>query len=608
MTITYNKQVLIKRGNTAVSSVYTGPLGELTLDTGLNTVRAHDGSSVGGHILATSNQVVILGNTIANLISASYGNANVASYLANLNSNIKFINTPASITGVNSITFNSYLMTVDNNGDLYVGGNLVTGAVGPQGIQGNVGPQGIQGNVGPAGPQGPTGAAGSQGPQGPQGAQGPAGATGAQGISVTLIGNVAAVVDLPISGNIGDGIIVTTLGNLFFWNSNISSWVDIGPIVGPQGETGAQGPQGPQGIPGAQGPQGIQGNTGPQGSQGIQGPMGISNTGNIYFNATTMYSNVGLYVDNSDLLTPATAYMYVPANSDNITSLSLYNDSGNVQIYSGISGSVYSWLFRTTGHFTPTSNAVQNIGSSTQFVNKLYTANIAFADNTYMDSAGNLIASATKVTVANTAPVNTSGNLWYNTDDGRLYIAVSDTWLDASPETVPGNMVAYDTDGNLALEQATILGNLVPSLNANYTLGNITNSWKDLYISGNVVADSFSGNVNGYSLGYRDVPQVSFVANTTLSANAAGKHYYSILSTANTLTIANSAVASYNVGMVTTVVNRGTANILIDKQTGVSLYLTGNTTSSSRILTSYGMATLINVETDVWMISGSGLV
>ena len=33
MTISYSKQVLLKRGNTAVSSTYLGPLGELVLDT-----------------------------------------------------------------------------------------------------------------------------------------------------------------------------------------------------------------------------------------------------------------------------------------------------------------------------------------------------------------------------------------------------------------------------------------------------------------------------------------------------------------------------------------------------------------------------------------------
>ena len=63
----------------------------------------------------------------------------------------------------------------------------------------------------------------------------------------------------------------------------IMTVVDLGRVVGPQGETGPQGPQGiqgetgpqgPQGIPGETGPQGPQGETGPQGPQGIQGETG----------------------------------------------------------------------------------------------------------------------------------------------------------------------------------------------------------------------------------------------------------------------------------------------------------------------------------------------
>lgn len=47
-----------------------------------------------------------------------------------------------------------------------------------------------------------------------------------------------------------------------------TSWVNVGPLQGPQGETGTQGVQGPQGL------QGIQGETGVQGETGIQGETG----------------------------------------------------------------------------------------------------------------------------------------------------------------------------------------------------------------------------------------------------------------------------------------------------------------------------------------------
>jgi hypothetical protein len=54
MTINYSKQVLLKRGNTAVSSAYTGPVGEVTIDTDFNTIRVHDGVTPGGHLSTSS--------------------------------------------------------------------------------------------------------------------------------------------------------------------------------------------------------------------------------------------------------------------------------------------------------------------------------------------------------------------------------------------------------------------------------------------------------------------------------------------------------------------------------------------------------------------------
>jgi len=59
------KKILVGRGNTAVASAYDGVRGELVLDTGLNTLRVYDGTTTGGTVLATNQQVL----TIANLVS-----------------------------------------------------------------------------------------------------------------------------------------------------------------------------------------------------------------------------------------------------------------------------------------------------------------------------------------------------------------------------------------------------------------------------------------------------------------------------------------------------------------------------------------------------------
>jgi hypothetical protein len=61
------------------------------------------------------------------------------------------------------------------------------------------------------------------------------------------------------------------------------------------------------------------------------------------------------------------------------------------------------------------------------------------------------------------------------------------------------------------------------------------------------------------------------------------------------------------VGTAISIVNRGTGNITIAQGSGVSLYLAGNATAGNRTITTYGMATLLNVAANVWMINGSGV-
>src|ERR1700759_2048120 len=95
----------------------------------------------------------------------------------------------------------------------YAGQNA--GPPGPPGPQGPQGPQGIpglEGSAGPTGPAGPQGVAGSPGPPGPQGPVGPMGA------SLTVVGAVPDVSDLPATGNsYGDLWIVTDTGHGYVW-------------------------------------------------------------------------------------------------------------------------------------------------------------------------------------------------------------------------------------------------------------------------------------------------------------------------------------------------------------------------------------------------------
>ena len=119
--------------------------------------------------------------------------------------------------------------------------------------------------------------------------------------------------------------------------------------------------------------------------------------------------------------------------------------------------------------------------------------------------------------------------------------------------------------------------------------------------SGNI-----TGNVNGFTIGYRDIPQVIFTSNATLSLTDAGKHYYSANS-ANIITIPNNATVSFNIGTAVSIVQQGTANLTITPDSEVTLYLAGNSTAGSRTLGNFGMATLMKVATNTWFINGTGV-
>jgi len=117
-----------------------------------------------------------------------------------------------------------------------------------------------------------------------------------------------------------------------------------------------------------------------------------------------------------------------------------------------------------------------------------------------------------------------------------------------------------------------------------------------------------TGNTNGFTIGYLTIPQVTFNSNTTISLSDSGKHYYSTSSSNLTLTIANSTTVDFNVGTTIHIVNQGTGNITIEEDTGVTLFVSGNSTSGARILTGFGTAMLMKVATDTWFISGNEVV
>ncbi len=143
-------------------------------------------------------------------------------------------------------------------------------------------PQGPAGPAGADGADGANGANGSDGQDGQDGAQGP---TGADGTSIKILGTKPTFLDLPSTGNtLGDLWIIdqtsggATAGDGYVWTAG-NTWLNIGPLRGPQGiqgTDGAPGATGPAGADGTNGDPGATGPIGPEGSQGLTGATGES--------------------------------------------------------------------------------------------------------------------------------------------------------------------------------------------------------------------------------------------------------------------------------------------------------------------------------------------
>jgi hypothetical protein len=205
--------------------------------------------------------------------------------------------------------------------------------------------------------------------------------------------------------------------------------------------------------------------------------------------------------------------------------------------------------------------------------------------------------------------VTSNNNTWVFNTDGNLQVPGNINGDNNAPLVIDG---ASSGEGYISLPSASFGGEQIAIVNK-FSLGNgirLETNGGNLFFDNNgdlTVPGNISGNTAGYAIGYRDIPQVSFTGNATIATTDAGKHFYSTQSTNYTLTIANNASQSFQVGAAITIVNQGTGTITIAQGSGVTLYLAGNATSGNRSVSTFGMATVMKVATDTWFINGTGV-
>ena len=73
-------QLQLRGGSSTEQASFTGASREVTVDTTLNTLRVHDGSTAGGTILAKASDVTSNSNTLATALGIAAGAANFGTF------------------------------------------------------------------------------------------------------------------------------------------------------------------------------------------------------------------------------------------------------------------------------------------------------------------------------------------------------------------------------------------------------------------------------------------------------------------------------------------------------------------------------------------------
>ena len=474
--------------------------------------------------------------------------------------------------------------------------------------------------------------------------------SGAESPSTTLV--------VTSTTGIGPGMIISGTG--FFGNITVvtvtnSTTLEISASAGftPSGTLTFTGNQGANAVAIGQGAGSTNQGTG---AVAIGTRAGYTNQGNnsIILNAT------GANLDQ----TTANTFTVAPVRNDvsNVAQVMFYNTTSKEITYGNtisVAGNITGGNLLTGGLISATSNVS---GGNLNAAGLSLSGNVVSAINTTANitttaniSGGYILGNGSQLTglpatygnanvVANLAalgtnPVSTTGNI----TGGNLITAgaISAASVSASGNITGGNIVTGGIGGNIS--GANIISGTTLSATANIVGGNIITaaavSAASVSASGNITGGnvlgganvnatthtgttvSVTGNITGgnlaisgnsatitsanYSVGYLTIPQISFAANATAALVDSGKHYYSTSASNLALTLADNSAVSWPVGTALSIVNRGTANITVAPAAGVSLYLAGNATSGNRTVTTYGMATVMNVAANIWMISGT---
>ena len=274
-------------------------------------------------------------------------------------------------------------------------------------------------------------------------------------------------------------------------------------------------------------------------------------------------------------------------------------------------GSTFDQDLNTSNNVTfneVTANNVyfDNLNLTGNIFNSTACSAINFANNSSGDGAG-------ATTIELIPDTNLSGTDQYliidPTDPGHIHIRAGGTQDDSSAELYFGGENSYVRINNGQNPDVQITSNNNP-----WTFdvdGTITFPDSSIQTTAyqTEVWDKANAAFDAANTAASTIPQNRQSTNYTLQLSDAGKHIYYTQATNVTLFIPTTSNVAFANGTTVMLVSQTTssANVTITPNTGVTLYLAGNTSSSSRNLTTYGMATLMQVAANTWFINGTGL-
>ena len=107
------------------------------------------------------------------------------------------------------------------------------------------------------------------------------------------------------------------------------------------------------------------------------------------------------------------------------------------------------------------------------------------------------------------------------------------------------------------------------------------------------------------AVGYKGLPQNARGSSYTLALSDMGKHVY--MTAAITVTVPPNGTVAFPIGTAISIVNASGSSGTIAQGSGVSLLYAGVGGTGNRTLANPGVATIVKVDTNTWIISGAGV-